>query len=161
MKKVPYKPVHDLLWRSFSEGIRRRMRFEDAARHWESIVGPLLGRRSSLVDLEGNRGVVVAESPMGAQELLMRRSAVLKALRERWGLDLEDLMVRVGALRPLRPRPEDPPPREYTPPGEEAVAPLRREVRPLVDDEAVAESLARMWAAYRRRYPDEGDKGMK
>ena len=156
MKKTPLRPVHDLLWRSLSESVRRRMRLQDAARNWESVVGPVLGRRSSLVDLEENRGVVWAESPMGAQELLMRRSAILKVLRERWGLALEDITVRVGAVRLPRPVVEDPVPRDPVPLAEENVAPMRREVRPLVEDETVAESLARMWAAYQRKYPSSG-----
>ena len=149
MKKTPLRPVHDLLWRSLSESVRRRMRLQDAARNWESVVGPVLGRRSSLVDLEENRGVVWAESPMGAQDLLMRRSAILKVLRE-------DITVRVGAVRPPRPVVEDPVPRDPVPLAEENVAPMRREVRPLVEDETVAESLARMWAAYQRKYPSSG-----
>ncbi len=156
MKKPPFSPIHDLLWRSLSEGARRRMRLQDAARNWESVVGPLLGRRSALVDLENGRGVVLADSPMGAQELLMRRGTILKVLRERWGLALEDLTVRVGSLRPPRPLPEDPPVRPPAPLEDEAVESVRREIGPLVEDEAVSEALARMWAAYRRKYPSSG-----
>lgn len=155
MIRGAFRPVHDLLWRSLPEDARRRMRFQDAARDWESVVGVVLARKSALVDLEGKNAIAVADSPAAAQELLLRRGIVLKSLKERWGLLLEGFFVRVGNFRPSyrAQEPTEPEPLDF--PSEEVVASVRQEVCAMVEDDGVAESLARMWAAYRRKYPGE------
>jgi hypothetical protein len=147
------KPLSELLWNSLPEGAKVRIRVAASARNWESVVGPLLAKRSAPKRIVEGKLLVVAESPAAAQELVMRGARIVKNLEREWHILVSGITVSVGRVPPP-PRggalPEDRPLGSV--PAEEVHAALDV-VAEKVERDDVAESLARLMAVYRKRFP--------
>ena len=148
------RPIHDILWGVLSPKGRQIVAIGSAAAAWEGIVGKTLAARSELSDIEGEKALVTADSPIVAQEIQMRGASIVKRLREEWGLPVSTLVVTVAkGKKPdlKRKKVEAPEPVRYDPTSTEVGQALRK-VSDKVEDEDVALALARLLAAYKRRF---------
>jgi hypothetical protein len=153
VRKGSAKPLSELLWNSLPEGAKLRIRVAASARNWESVVGPILAKRSAPRRVVEGKLLIVAESPAAAQELVMRGTRIVKALQKEWNLLVSGITVSVGRVPP--------PPREGTLPEDRPLGSVPAEeveaalgvVAEKVERDDVAESLARLMAVYRKRFP--------
>ena len=130
-------------------------------REWESLLGRALGSRTAPRRLEGRVLFVAAESPAAAQALQFERARLLRELKERFQLPLEELRVQVGSIRST-PAPGAPRRRASPPPvplSEEEVSRQEQAFREKVADPEIAQALARLAVACRRRFgPRNGER---
>ena len=121
-------------------------RFENIRRLWPSVVGPARARNSAPFDLRGNILLVAARTPHAAQQISQMKGNIQRALKARWGLDIEEVRVTVGPP-PLRASAASGPPRRrpVLKLDEEEVRAFREACPPDLDEE-VAWALARLRA---------------
>lgn len=156
-RKGSARPLSELLWGSLPEGAKMRIRVAASARNWESVVGLLLAKRSAPKRIVEGKLLVVAESPAVAQELTMRGGRIVGNLRKEWDIDVSGITVSVGRVPP--------PPREDTSSGKRPLvsAPVEEvhaalgSIAEKVERGDVAESLARLMAVYRKRFPGRSE----
>ena len=147
------KPLKDLIETGVSPEVHLAFTLARVAREWPSLVGPALGSRTAPRRLEGRVLTVTAESPAAAAALQFERVRLLRQLKERYQLPLEELRVQVGALPPRTAPPRRPRPRAPLPPLPEEE--VRRQVevfRDRVADPEIAQALARLAVRHRRRF---------
>ncbi|RRD63706.1 DUF721 domain-containing protein [Fretibacterium sp. OH1220_COT-178] len=132
----------------------RIRRLEDLMRNWAAVVGPGRARLSAPYELEDGELRVAAATPHAAQQIGNMKGNILRALRERWGLEADRVRVTQGPP-PLRRRVAQDGPRRRHPrvvlPPEEVEA-LRSACPEALSDEA-ALGLARLRAFFARRFP--------
>ena len=68
----------------------------EVTRAWGSIVPPALARRSSPRDLVGGTLFVSMSLPQVKDPIMKMRGNIQRALRERWGLEVETIQVTFG-----------------------------------------------------------------
>jgi predicted nucleic acid-binding Zn ribbon protein len=87
-------PLGDLLRRNArSLGIEPAVHLVEIRRVWESVVGPALAAASRVASFRGGVLVVSATHPLVAQEIRMRRRAILAAVETRAGAAPSRLQV--------------------------------------------------------------------
>lgn len=140
---------------SMVPGLSERMRrLEEVTRHWSSVVGAARARLSAPYELEDGELRIAAATPHAAQQIVNMKGNILRALRERWGLEAERVRVTQGPP-PLRARPVPDGPRRRHPPvvlPPEEVEALRAACPESLSGEA-ALGLARLRAFFSRRFP--------
>jgi len=129
-----------------------------AARAWESIVGPILGKQSVPLDIVNGELIVAAEGPLVGNQLVMMRGNIARALTERWRLEVAKVKVVVGRL-PLKTAPASGSSGRSTSPAsvrvrEEDVKEFSSRCLECLPDfpEDAAESLARLRAFFIKRF---------
>jgi len=92
------QPVEALLRRAMPPQYDVREKLERASREWESVVGPILGKQSSPLDIANGELIVMAEGPLAGSRVAMMGGNVARTLAERWGLEVVKVKVVVGRL---------------------------------------------------------------
>ncbi len=145
-------PVGSLLLSSLSKEQARMMLMADLCSRWREAVGDKIGRISSVESLLDGVLTVVAATPYCAQEIGMRGGYIASAVRERWGLEVSSVRVRVGKTQaPQKPGEKNrkrPPVR----PDPEEIASCREKIGGIVQRDDITEGLARLMAQYRKRF---------
>jgi len=98
------QPIEALLQRAMPQRYDAMEKLEKAARTWESIVGPVLGKQSVPLDIVSGELLIVAENPLVGNRLTMMGGNITRALAERWGLEVTKVKIAVGRL-PLKTSP--------------------------------------------------------
>jgi hypothetical protein len=78
-----------------------RVKLNQAAKEWVSVIGSLLGGQSAPIDLSDGELLVVAETPLVASRLSMMSGNIARAIRQRWHMEVAKVKVVVGRL-PLK-----------------------------------------------------------
>lgn len=145
-------PVGSLLFSSLSKEQARMMLMADLCSRWREAVGDKIGRISSVESLLDGVLTVVAATPYCAQEIGMRGGDIASAVRERWGLEVSSVRVRVGKTlaqqKPGEKNRKRPPVR----PDPEEIASCREKIGKIALAGDIAEGLARLMAQYRKRF---------
>ena len=94
-------PVNALLGYAMPPEYELRVKLDQAAKEWVSVIGPILGRQSAPIDVSDGELLVVAETPLVASRLSMMGGNVARVLKRRWNLDVVKVKVVVGRL-PLK-----------------------------------------------------------
>ena len=79
-------------------------KLEKAISDWESVVGPILGKQSTPLDIANGELLVLAENPLVGNRVALMGGNVARALAERWGLEVVKVKVVVGRLPLKEPR---------------------------------------------------------
>jgi hypothetical protein len=73
-----------------------RMKLNDAAQKWGSVVGRFLSELSTPLDLVDGELIVAANTPLVASRLSMMGGNIARTLVEHWQLDVRKVKVVVG-----------------------------------------------------------------
>lgn len=133
------------------------VKLEEVGRAWGSVVGPNRARGSVPYDLAGRTLHVAAASNHLAGQIVLMKGNIRRVLRERWGIELDELKVIVGQP-PVR-RVVSSTPRRRRPavePDEGAVRAFRVLCPPSLPPET-ADALARLRAFFAKRFPRAGE----
>lgn len=68
-------------------------------REWQSIVGPVLGRRSSPVSYDDEVLVVAVDGQAALHDMNFRKSAIMREIRTRVSLKVRDMRLQTGNPR--------------------------------------------------------------
>jgi len=98
------QPIDVLLKSAMPSRYGAMDKLEKAARAWESVVGPILGKLSVPLDIMNGELLVAAENPLIGNRLTMMGGNIIRTLAERWGLEVMKIKVAVGRL-PLKTAP--------------------------------------------------------
>jgi hypothetical protein len=151
-------PVNALLGHVMPPEYELRAKLSQAAKEWVGVIGLLLGEQSAPVDILDGELVVVAETPLVASRLSMMGGNIVRALKQRWQMDVVKVKVVVGRLPLKGTRLQG-----YTPssplPGarEEDAKELARGYLEKSPDlpEDIAASLARLQAFFTKRFGEK------
>ena len=150
------QPVEALLKRAMPPMYDAREKLGKAALAWEDVVGPILGRQSAPLDIANGELVVAAENSLVGNRVAMMGGNIIRALAERWALEVAKVRVVVGRL-PLKdsPRKRETHPRPLTVRvREEDVKEFSARCLENLPDlpEGAAESMARLRAFFIKRF---------
>jgi len=93
--------IEELLKQAMPPRLDFMAKLEKAVRDWESVVGQVIGRQSVPLDIVGGELLIAAKSPLVGSRLTMMGGNIIKALAERWGLEVTKVKIVVGSL-PLK-----------------------------------------------------------
>ena len=143
----------ELLERMMPKQEERMQKLQELVRLWASVVGPGRARQSAPCDLVGGKLVVAVATPHMAQQIAQMKGNIQRALRERWGLEVEEVQTPLGPP-PVRPSAPNQPPRRRAPVVrvEEAEVQALKEQCPADLTPEAAEALARLRAFFARRF---------
>ncbi|HPD97096.1 MAG TPA: DUF721 domain-containing protein [Synergistales bacterium] len=164
-RKGEVSAVGSLLLSSLSKEQSRMLLLADLATRWEEVVGPNRGGKSSPGSLVDGNLVVTAVSPSCAQDIRMRAGDLVLKIREKWGLDVSSITVRVGKVKKDRHLPGKARKSSVVLPEPESIDECREKIRGVIPREDVEEGLARLMAQYRKRFgggragEDRGENG--
>jgi len=151
------QPIDVLLKQAMPSQYGAMEKLDKAARAWESVVGPILGRQSVPLDIINGELIVAAENPLIGNRLTMMGGNITRTLAERWRLEITKVKVVVGRL-PLKTAPAGGGSRSTSPAAvrvreEDVEEFLSRCTETLPDfPEDAAESLARLRAFFIKRF---------
>ncbi|MBQ9564186.1 MAG: DUF721 domain-containing protein [Synergistaceae bacterium] len=153
MEEIQARPLHSLLGNAlrnqeFEENVRK---LQDLVRRWGSIVGSA-AKNSAPYELKGGTLFVAARSPHTVQRVEQMRGNIQRALKDQWGLDIQEVRVTLGSP-PVRPKTVTGLRRHRVPvePAEEEVRAFRDQCPESLPAET-AEALARLRAFFLRRF---------
>ena len=98
------QPVEVLLRQAMPPRYDVMEKLEKAAREWEGVVGPALGKQSAPIDIVNRELIVVSENPLVGNRMAMMGGNIIRTLAERWGLEIAKVKVVIGRL-PLKAAP--------------------------------------------------------
>ena len=78
-------------------------KLDAVAAGWAGVVGPELARRSRPFDLVGSELSVAVDGPHAASGIVRMRGNIVRGLKRKWGLEVEELRV-VNGPPPNRPK---------------------------------------------------------
>ncbi|MCR5347980.1 MAG: DUF721 domain-containing protein [Fretibacterium sp.] len=145
--------MQELLDRVMPEQSERMGKLAEVLRAWGSVVPPAVARHSSPYDLVGTTLCISARLPQVKDQLLKMRGNILRALEERWALEVTEVKVTLGdppakisasAQGPRRRHPRVEP--------DEAQVQAFREMCPDSLAPEASEALARLRAFFARRF---------
>lgn len=148
-------PVEALLGRVMPPQFADRSKLDRVAADWTRVVGPLLGKQSTPLDIVDGELLVTADTPLIANRLTMMGGNIARVLMEQWRLEVRKVKVVVGRAPLKRTAASGPPRPVHVSVREEDVLALKRHVEeqtPELPDDAV-DSLARLRAFFARRFP--------
>ncbi len=151
-RKGEISPVGSLLLSSLSKEQARMLLLADLSSRWAEVAGPLGAGKSSPGSLLDGNLIVTAHSPSSAQEIRMRAGDLVMQIREKWGLEISSITVRVGKVKKERNLPDKGKKKSVVLPEPESIIECREKVRDLIPREDVVEGLARLMAQYRKRF---------
>ena len=151
-------PVAAILRMALPKGAEEKLAIPGLRRKWESIVGPVLGKKTMPDDLEKGVLLVKAETSSSAKALSMRAASVARAASKTAGIPVSSIRVVVGRAAPetsagMRTRRK---PARIIPAKEDveqAFAGIKEKFSP--EKEQVAKRLASLMIVYRMRFPDK------
>lgn len=145
--------VQDLLKRVMP--VRDEGQLDKVLHAWPSIVVlPALARGAIPYDLIGGTLFVAVRSPHAKQRLEQMREDIRRRLREKCGVEVEEVKVNFG--EPSRPRSNSarrPHRRAPITPDEETVKALREQCPEGLDPE-IADALTHLRAFFMKRFPE-------
>ena len=95
------QPVEVLLKQAMPPLYEIREKLEKVEAAWDSVVGPVLGRQSAPLDIENGEFLIMTESPLVGNRVVMMGGNIARILSERWRLEVKKVRVVVGRL-PLK-----------------------------------------------------------
>ena len=98
------QPIDVLLKNAMPSRYGAMDKLEKAARAWESVVGPVLGKQSVPLDIVNGELLVAAENSLVGNRLTMMGGNIIRTLAERWRFEVMKIKVVVGRL-PLKAKP--------------------------------------------------------
>jgi len=151
-------PVAAILRMALPKGAEEKLAVPGLRKEWESIVGPVLGKKTMPDDLEKGVLLVKAETSSSAKALSMRAASVARAASKTAGIPVSSIRVVVGRTAPeisagMRTRRK---PARIIPAKEDveqAFAGIKEKFSP--EKEQVAKRLASLMIVYRMRFPDK------
>ncbi len=145
------RPVESLLSQAMPPQFSDRAKLEKVSENWERVVGPLLGRQSSPLDLVDGELLVTSDTPLVASQLSMMGGNIARILDEQWRLEIKKVKVVVGRAPLKRATSFGTPRPPVVQVKEEEVETLKRRYIETLPEDA-AESLARLQAFFNKRF---------
>ncbi|SMG26478.1 DciA family protein [Dethiosulfovibrio salsuginis] len=136
-------------------GLSIAMSIAEMVKEWEWVAGQNLAEKSRPVSIERDVLVVVCLTPSIAKVITMKAGGLIRSIEKRWKLGIKGIRVVVGRIEEPR---EIPPPKPYRiEPSPASIRACLSYTSEKIEDEEIAEALARLMATYMKKFP-KGNK---
>lgn len=134
-------------------GLSIALTIAEMVREWEWVAGSNLASKSRPVSIERDLLVVVCLTPSVAKVLDMKAGGLVARIESRWRIGINGLRVVVGRIEVPKERPAPAPYRIE--PSKASIQACLNYTSDKIDDDDVAEALARLMATYLKKFPSK------
>ncbi|MDD4835968.1 MAG: DUF721 domain-containing protein [Synergistales bacterium] len=152
-RKSGIESLGSLIPKRIPQGLSIAMTIAEMVREWEWVAGPNLGSKSRPVSIERDVLVVVCLTPSVAKVLDMKAGGLITRIESRWRIGIKGFRVVVGRIEVQKERPAPAPYRVE--PSKASIQACLNYTSDKIEDEDVAEALARLMATYMKKFPSK------
>ncbi len=152
-RKSGIESLGSLIPRRIPQGLSIAMTIAEMVKEWEWVAGPNLGSKSRPVSIERDILVVICLTPSVAKVLDMKAGGLITRIENRWRIGIKGFRVVVGRIEAQKERPAPTPYRIE--PSKASIQACLNYTSDKIEDEDVAEALARLMATYMKKFPSK------